>query len=58
MSTRGSRFPALMSRRKSILDLISAEARSIKGTLGRVEASKLDQPLDSIRQLESKERSK
>ena len=45
---------ALMSRRKSVLDLISAEARSIKGTLGRLEASKLDQHLDSIRQLESK----
>jgi hypothetical protein len=45
---------ALLARRKSILDLVSTEARTIKATLGSVEGAKLDLHLESIRQLESK----
>ena len=45
---------ALLARRQSILDLVSAEARTIQATLGSMEASKLALHLDSIRQLESK----
>ena len=45
---------ALLARRKSILDLVSAEARSLKSGLGSIEGAKLDLHLDSIRQLENK----
>jgi len=45
---------ALLARRKSILDLVTAEATALKSSLGRQEAAKLDLHLDSIRQLENK----
>ena len=45
---------ALLARRKSILDCVTAEANTLKGTLGANEKSKLDAHLDSIRQLENK----
>ena len=45
---------ALLQRRKSILDLVAAEATSLKATLGTLEGAKLDIHLDSIRQLEGK----
>jgi len=44
----------LLKRRKSILDLVAAEAKTIKSGLGSVEAAKMELHLDSIRQLESK----
>lgn len=50
----GMSADTLFARRKSILDLVSAEANSLKSTLGATEAAKLDAHLDSIRQLENK----
>jgi hypothetical protein len=50
----GQSADGLLKRRKSILDLVTAEATSLKGTLGSAEAAKLDVHLDSIRQLENK----
>jgi hypothetical protein len=44
----------LLARRQSILDLVTAEANTLKGTLGGSERSKLDSYLESIRQLENK----
>jgi Protein of unknown function (DUF1552) len=45
---------ALLARRKSILDTVSAEIKSVEGTLGSVEKTKMEAHLDSIRQLENK----
>ncbi len=45
---------ALLARRKSILDTITAEITSLESTLGSNEKVKLDAHLDSIRQLENK----
>jgi len=45
---------SLMARRKSILDMIMSEITGLQGTLGSIEKAKLDQHLDSIRQLENK----
>jgi len=45
---------ALLARRRSILDLVTAETNTIKASLGRREAAKLELYLDSIRQLENK----
>ncbi len=50
----GTTADALLARRKSILDLVSAEATSLKSNLGATEGAKLDAHLDSIRQLENK----
>ena len=44
----------LLARRQSILDLVTAEANTLKGTLGSNEGAKLESHLDSIRQLENK----
>jgi hypothetical protein len=56
----GSALPAgmsatqLLARRQSILDLITGEITTLKGTLGNNESAKMDAHLDSIRQLENK----
>ena len=50
----GMSADGLLARRKSILDLVTAEATSLKGTLGSAEGQWLDAHLDSIRQLENK----
>ncbi len=50
----GMTMNGLMARRKSILDSIMAEITGLQSTLGSTEKAKLDQHLDSIRQLESK----
>lgn len=50
----GQSADGLYKRRKSILDLVTAETSSLKGTLGKAEAAKLETHLDSIRQLENK----
>ena len=50
----GTSMSSLLSRRKSILDMIMSEITGLQGTLGATEKAKLDQHLDSIRQLESK----
>lgn len=50
----GMSADTLLARRKSILDLVSAEATSLKSQLGSNEGAKLDAHLDSIRQLENK----
>lgn len=50
----GMSMSGLMARRKSILDMIMTEITGLQGTLGATEKAKLDQHLDSIRQLESK----
>ena len=50
----GQSADSLLARRKSILDLVAAEATSLQGTLGATEKAKLDVHLDSIRQLENK----
>jgi Protein of unknown function (DUF1552) len=50
----GTSADALLARRQSILDLVTAEATSLKATLGATEGAKLDSHLDSIRQLENK----
>jgi hypothetical protein len=45
---------ALLKRRQSILDTVSAEITGLQSTLGSNEKAKLDAHLDSIRQLENK----
>ena len=50
----GTSASALLTRRKSILDTIKAEATTLKTSLGNNEKAKLDAHLDSIRQLENK----
>ena len=50
----GVSLSGLVKRRKSILDLVSAEAKSLQSGLGTVERAKLDLHLSSIRQLENK----
>jgi hypothetical protein len=50
----GQSADGLLKRRKSILDLVTAEANGLKGTLGSAESAKLEVHLDSIRQLENK----
>ncbi len=50
----GTSVDGLLARRKSILDLVTAEAKALKTTLGAAESAKLDAHLDSIRQLENK----
>jgi hypothetical protein len=56
----GSALPAgmstssLLARRQSILDLITGEINTLKGSLGSNESAKMDAHLDSIRQLENK----
>jgi hypothetical protein len=50
----GTSADSLLARRKSILDLVTAEATSLKAKLGASEGAKLDAHLDSIRQLENK----
>jgi Protein of unknown function (DUF1552) len=56
----GSALPAgmstasLLARRQSILDAITGEINTLKGTLGNNETAKMDVHLDSIRQLENK----
>jgi hypothetical protein len=50
----GGSMSSLMARRKSILDLVTAEANSLKTDLGSVEKAKLDAHLSSIRELENK----
>jgi hypothetical protein len=50
----GQTADSLLARRKSILDLVTAETNSLKGSLGATEGQKLDVHLDSIRQLENK----
>jgi hypothetical protein len=50
----GMSADSLLARRKSILDLVTAEATSLKANLGATEGAKLDAHLDSIRQLENK----
>jgi hypothetical protein len=50
----GKSATELLARRRSILDLVTAEANTLKGTLGNNERAKLESHLDSIRQLENK----
>lgn len=50
----GTSASALLARRKSILDTVSAEIKGLEGTLGSNEKAKLDAHLDSIQQLENK----
>jgi len=50
----GTTMSSLVARRKSILDMIMSEITGLQSTLGSTEKAKLDQHLDSIRQLESK----
>jgi len=50
----GTSASTLLTRRMSILDTVSAEIKSLEGTLGSNEKAKLDQHLDSISQLENK----
>jgi len=50
----GTSASSLLTRRKSILDTITAEITGLEGTLGSNEKAKLDAHLDSIRQLENK----
>jgi hypothetical protein len=50
----GTSSQQLLARRKSILDIVKAEAATLKGSLGANERAKLDAHLDSIRQLENK----
>ncbi|HEY5089248.1 MAG TPA: DUF1552 domain-containing protein, partial [Polyangia bacterium] len=50
----GTSAAALLARRQSALDLITAEINTLKGTLGNNEKAKMDAHLDSIRQLENK----
>src|SRR5579871_2840775 len=50
----GTSASALLARRKSILDTITAEITGLEGTLGSNEKAKLDAHLDSIQQLENK----
>jgi hypothetical protein len=50
----GTSASALLARRKSILDCVNNEIKSLEGTLGKNEKAKLDAHLDSIQQLENK----
>jgi len=50
----GTSSQQLLARRQSILDIVKAEANTLKGSLGPNERAKLDAHLDSIRQLENK----
>jgi len=50
----GTSAAQLLARRKSILDLIVGEVKTLKGTLGANESAKMDAHLDSINQLENK----
>ena len=50
----GTSAAQLLARRKSILDCIMGEVKTLKGTLGANENAKLDAHLDSINQLENK----
>jgi hypothetical protein len=50
----GMSASSLLTRRKSILDMVSNECTALKSTLGSNEKGKLDAHLDSIRQLENK----
>ncbi len=50
----GTSASALLTRRLSILDTISAEITGLEGTLGKNEKAKLDAHLSSISQLENK----
>jgi len=50
----GMSTSSLLARRQSILDTITGEINSLESTLGATEKAKLDQHLDSIRQLENK----
>jgi hypothetical protein len=45
---------AALKRRKSILDLVSAEIKDVQGRVGSSEKQKLDAHLESIRSLENK----
>ena len=54
MLPTGTTASSLLARRQSILDIIKAEATTLKGSLGNNEKAKLDAHLDSIRQLENK----
>jgi hypothetical protein len=50
----GTSASALLTRRKSILDTVSAEITALESTLGKTEKAKCEAHLDSIRQLENK----
>ena len=50
----GTSASALLARRQSVLDLVTGEINTLKGTLGNNEKAKMDAHLDSIRQLENK----
>jgi hypothetical protein len=50
----GSSASAVLTRRTNILDTISAEIKTLEGTLGSNEKAKLDAHLDSISQLQKK----
>lgn len=50
----GMTASGLLKRRRSILDLVRAEANSLRTTLGATERAKLDLHLESVRQLENK----
>lgn len=50
----GTSASTLLTRRLSILDTITAEIKSLEGTLGSNEKAKLDAHLDSISQLQKK----
>jgi hypothetical protein len=50
----GTSASTLLTRRLNILDTISAEIKSVEGTLGSNEKAKLDAHLDSISQLQKK----
>jgi hypothetical protein len=50
----GTSSAQLLARRKSSLDIVTAEINALKATLGSNENAKLDAHLDSIRQLENK----
>jgi hypothetical protein len=50
----GTTASTLLTRRLSILDTISAEIKTLEGTLGSNEKAKLDAHLDSISQLQKK----
>ena len=54
MPAGASSAQALLQRRKSILDTMTAEISGLQTTLGSNERAKLDVHLDSIRQLENK----
>jgi hypothetical protein len=45
---------ALLKRRRSILDLVTAEIKDVQGRVGKSEKEKLDEHLTSIRSLENK----